>query len=145
MPRARKLDPDMAKRARGPGKPTLEGPMKENVRAAVKVALERVHNNQSALGKVLHTSQGVVSDWNSGKSTPSLSSVEELAHFLGRRVAEVLEGASYPLETALAYWPGRWPDHVVAEARKLAEKGEKADAQGWTRRMDELRDRTSRR
>lgn len=143
---ARNLAADVARRAKGPGKPTLSGEAKKNVQHAVQEALARVHGNQSKLSEVIGTSQGVISEWANGKSSPALPNIEELAHFLGRRVAEILEGDLHPLENAIAYWgPSTWPPPVLAEARRRAAGGEKNDAQRWKLILDELKTKLSRR
>lgn len=138
MAAARNIASTVAKRTRKPGKPTLTGETKKNVQYAVRVALARLDNNQTALGQAIGATQSSVSQWASGQSSPGMPNIEALARLLDKRVAEVLEGDRYPLETCLAYWAGRWGPSVVAEARRLAEKGEKHDARGWTDRLDQL-------
>lgn len=119
---------------------------KKNVRHAVEEAVSRSHGKQTVLAERLGTRQSVVSDWTNGKASPALKSIEELAEFLGWRVAEVLEGGAYPLENCIAYWgASTWPRPVLSEARRRAAEGEKRDAQGWKQVLDELKAKHSRR
>lgn len=145
MAESRSVSRNVPKRSRKPGKPTLQGETKKNVQLAINKALDLVDGNQTALGDAIGASQPTVSQWASGASSPQLPNIEALARLLDKRVAEVLEGDRYPLETAIAYWRGRWPPPVIAEARRLAEKGEKCDAHGWTKRLDELKERLNKR
>jgi transcriptional regulator with XRE-family HTH domain len=145
MMASRNVSRAVAKRSRRPGKPTLQGETKKNVQRAIREALARVDDNRTALGDAIGASQPTVSEWANGNSSPQLPNIEALARLLDKRVAEVLEGDKYSLENAIAYWPGRWPTQVIAEGRRLAEKGEKYDAQGWTLRLDELKERANKR
>lgn len=95
--------------------------------------------SQQALGDMLHVSQRLVSNWETGTATPALDDAARLADVLGCSIDELVEGREPPWEgeegELVSLYRACTPDRrrtVMEVARGLADAsaGDAASARG---------------
>lgn len=128
-----------------PGRPTLEGDEAKQVQQDVKKLFAIFKENQSDMARAIGVSQPTVGAWVNGDSIPSqhnqtkiLRILQKSTDGLRKSVFDIASGGPGALDIALLYWPDRFPEDVIRQARARSAKGETYSPQGWTIRMEEM-------
>jgi transcriptional regulator with XRE-family HTH domain len=129
------------------GRPGIPEEESERVRShLIRILEEDYEGNKSALARDMGLSQPSIGKLVAGRSKVSVETIVALARLLHITEHELRTGKrgrfeddpSFELDTCIDYWRDRWPQNVIAEARRKLAAGERYTPQGWRERLDEL-------
>jgi len=132
-----------------PGKPTTYDNPEERRRVHQAVlTLRKRFDSGSAMAEALGVSQPTVSTWLSGQVLPTMPHLKKIAKMLGTTEAAIrsdIAASSVGIGALDVAWryeegTGRWPSWALDAAKALERNGETHHPQGWTKRLDEIRD-----